>query len=109
MMAAVAEAEVEIARQQWQAAVRRLEGLRGDQRRYHRLLAQVDTLTAELRRRLGQTFTLAQLVDAYRRAESWAMETIEARDSDPGWQRETALVTDVAFHFYARGASDYRP
>jgi hypothetical protein len=109
MMAAVAEPEVEIARQQWQSAARRLEGLRGDPRSYQRLLGQVDTLTAELRRRLGQTFTLAQLVDTYRRAESWAMEAIEVRDSDPGWQRETALVTDVAFHFYARGASDYAP
>jgi hypothetical protein len=109
MMAAVAEAEVEIARQQWQSAARRLEGLRRDPRVYHRLLEQVDTLTAELRRRLGQTFTLAQLVEAYRRAEGWTMATIEARDSNPGWERETALVTDVAFHFYARGASDYAP
>jgi hypothetical protein len=109
MMAAVAEADVEIARQQWQSAARRLEGLRRDPRLYHRLHEQVDTLTAELRRRLGQTFTLRQLVDAYRRAESWTMDTIETRDSGPGWERETALVTDVAFHFYARGASDYQP
>jgi hypothetical protein len=109
MMAAVVEADVEIARQQWQAAVRRLEGMRSEPRRYHRLLGQAESLVDELRRRVGQTFTLRQLVDAYRGAESWTMQAIEARDSDAGWERETALVTDVAFHFYARGASDYAP
>ena len=76
MMAAVSEPEVESARQQWQSAARRLEGLRRDPRTYHRLHGQAETLVAELRRRVGQTFTLQQLVDAYGRAESWAMDTI---------------------------------
>jgi hypothetical protein len=105
----VVSPEVEIARQQWQAASRRLEGARNDPLRYRRLMDQVDTLTAELRRRVGQTFTLDQLVGSYRGAEAWIFGAIESRDSDPGWEREAALVSDVAFHFYSRAASDYAP
>jgi hypothetical protein len=105
----VSSPEVEIARQQWQAASRRLEGTRRDPQLYRRLTDQVDGLIAELRRRLGQTFTLDQLAAIYRGAEAWTLNAIEARDSDPGWEREAALVSDAAFHFYARGASDYRP
>jgi hypothetical protein len=101
--------EAEIARQQWQAGSRRLEGLRGDRRRYERLHGQVDTLTGELRRRIGPTFTLDQLVAEYRSTEAWAPEAVEAEDPAPGWERELALVTDAAFHVYARGASDYEP
>jgi hypothetical protein len=109
MAAAVSSPETEIARQQWQAGSRRLEGMRGDQRAYHRLAEQVDALTAELRRRLGQTFTLGQLVEVYRSAEAWTQGVVEASDPGPGWEREVALVTDTAFHYYARGASDYQP
>lgn len=107
--AAVSSPEVEIARQQWQDGSRRLETLRGEPRRYDRLHDQVESLTAELRRRVGQTFTLPQLVVEYRRAEAWALEAVEAHDPAPGWERELALVTDTAFHFYSRGASDYQP
>jgi hypothetical protein len=107
--AAVSSPEVEIARQQWQAASRRLEGLRSDPVLYHRLLGQVEAVVVELRRRVGQTFTLARLVDAYRGAEPWLLETVEAADSAPRWEREAALVGDAAFHLYARGASDYTP
>jgi hypothetical protein len=108
-MTAVTSPELEIARQQWQSAARRLEAARDDPRRYRRLHEQVDSVLSELRRRLGQTYTLAELVDAYNGAEAWALDAIEARDSEPGWQRDVALVTDAAFGFYARGASDYRP
>jgi hypothetical protein len=108
-VAAVSSPEVEIARQQWQAASRRIEGTRRDPQLYRRLMAQVDSLGAELRRRVGQTFTLAQLVRAYQGAEAWTFGAIEAHDTDPGWERETALVTDVAFHYYSRSASDYTP
>jgi hypothetical protein len=105
----VSSPEVEIARQQWQAATRQIEGTRGDPRRHDRLVRQVEAVAAELRRRIGQTFTLAQLAGSYRGAEAWTLETIEQRDSGPGWERDIALVTDAAFDLYARGASDYAP
>jgi hypothetical protein len=108
-MMSVSSPEVEIARQQWQAASRRLEGTRSDPLRYRRLTDQVDSLIAELRRRLGQTFTMTELVGTYQGAEAWTLNAIESRDSSPGWERDAALVSDAAFYFYARGASDYRP
>ena len=109
MIRAVSSPELEIARQQWEAASRRLEAARDDARRYHRLHDQVDAVTAELRRRLGQTYTLGELTRAYAGAEAWAFDAVEAVDADAGWEHEVALVTDAAFHLYARGASDYRP
>jgi chorismate-pyruvate lyase len=105
----VSSPETEIARQQWQAASRRIEVFRKDPRQYERLLDQVGSLTVELRRRVGQTFTLDQLVAAYRSAEAWGPEAVEAKDPGRGWERHVALVVDAAFHYYARGASDYRP
>ena len=109
MMAAVGSPEIEIARQQWHAGSRRLEERRNDPRVYRRLLEQVEAMTFELRRRVGQTFTLRQLADAYRDAEAWALDAVEAHDPEPGWERDVALVTDAAFHVYSSGASDYAP
>jgi hypothetical protein len=72
-------------------------------------MEQVDVLTEELRRRIGQTFTLAELVAAYERAESWSREAIEERAPYPGWARTLSMVEDAAFHTYSRGARDYEP
>jgi hypothetical protein len=105
----VSSAEIEIARQQWRAGQRRLEGLRREPRLYHRLLGQVEAMTVELRRRIGGTFSLAELADAYRRAEAWQLDTIEASDPEPGWERHVALVSDVAFDLFSHGALDYAP
>ncbi len=98
-----------MARQQWREGGRRLEGLRGDPALYHRLHVQVDAVTAELRRRVGRTFSLGQLADAYRAAEPWVLDAVEERDDEPGWQRHVALVLDASFDLYSRGATDYRP
>jgi hypothetical protein len=65
-------------------------------------------VTAELRKRLGTTFTLTELVDVYADVEDWAREAL-AEHGAPGWPRDVTLVADEAFHLYARGATDYRP
>jgi hypothetical protein len=109
MIDVVASPEIEIARQQWRDGQRRLEELRRDPPLHRRLLAQVDTVTAELRRRIGGTYTLHELADAYRSAEPWLHDTIEERDPEPGWERHATLVLDAAFDLYARGAADYEP
>jgi phage shock protein A len=100
---------LETARQEWEEAARQVEAARGDRRRYERLLAQVDVVTDELRRRVGQTFTLAELVRAYGGAEDWAREAVSERAATSGWARDVATVTAAAFHAYQRGASDYAP
>jgi hypothetical protein len=62
----------------------------------------------ELRRRVGGTFTLRELVDEYARADAWVCEAL-AEAAAPGWPRTLALVEGAAFHLYSRGAVDYAP
>jgi hypothetical protein len=101
-MSAVA---VENARHQWEDGYRRLQELASDRPLHHRLLGQVDVLRDELNRRVGQTFTLAELAAAYQDADRWLLEVLPP---GPG-ATQLGLVEDAAFHLYARGAVDYRP
>jgi hypothetical protein len=103
------DAAVEHARQEWEQSARRLEEEASDRARYERLLEQVDVIGAELRRRVGETFTLAELVRAYEQAEPWTREVVAETSPPPGWARTLALVEGAAFHRYARGAVDYVP
>jgi hypothetical protein len=93
----------------WERAYAKLEAQKNDPRRYRRLLDAVDAVTAELRARVGQTFTLEQLHGAYSTAESWSRDAVAERAPYDGWPRDLALVEDAAFHLYARGALDYEP
>jgi hypothetical protein len=100
-----------VARHQWEEGVRRLEAVDRNSRRYRQLHALVDAVLEELRRRVGQTFTLAELADAYTGSEDWVREVVVARTppkAEAGL-RDTALVQDAAFGAYARAAQDYRP
>jgi hypothetical protein len=100
---------LDTARQEWAEAAGRVEAARAQQPRYDRLLAQVDVVAGELRRRVGQTFTLDELARAYGAAESWASEVVSEQAGTPGWARDLATVTAAAFHAYRRGALDYEP
>jgi hypothetical protein len=100
--------DLELARQQWNDGDRRVQSLRRDRMRYVEVLADVDAVVADLRRRVGQTFTLAELAAVYDGADDWARELLDERFPD-AVPHEPGTVTDAAFHVYARGASDYRP
>jgi hypothetical protein len=101
-MSAVA---IENARLQWEDGYRRLNEHASDRSTHARLLAQVDVLIDELNRRVGQTFTLADLAAAYEDADRWLLEVLP-----PGAGAvQVGLVEDAAFHLYARGAVDYTP
>ena len=99
---------LEHARQEWEQGHRRLLGLASEPALYRRLNDQVDALTTELRRRVGQTFTLAELADAYTDADAWGWELL-ARNLRPADLAHAATIEDAAFHLYARGAVDYAP
>jgi hypothetical protein len=101
--------DLELARQQWEDGDRRVEATRADRARYANLHRQVELVLRELRSRLGQTFTLAELAAAYDGADRWAREAIDHADPDAPPSAEAGTVADAAFHHYARGASDYRP
>jgi hypothetical protein len=101
--------DLESARREWEDAYRRLGDADGDPAETDRMEAQLAVVSAELRRRLGSTFTLAELADEYRRADSWALEVVSEQAASPGWPRTVTVVEGAAFHLYARGAVDYEP
>jgi len=105
----VSSAELEIARGQWSEAYRRLQETRGDRVRHERLMRQIDAIAAELRKRIGESFTLAELVREYGRAERWTREAAGAVVETTAELQELAVVEDAAFHLYARGAVDFAP
>ncbi len=100
---------VDVARQEWEEGSRRLEAARDDRRRYEQLLELLELVLDELRRRMGQTYTLAELVTAYGESERWAREVLEERAAAVGWPRELTLVVAASFDAYQRGAVDYEP
>lgn len=99
---------VAAARHEWEEGHRRFE----DQAREgggEALHAQRDAVLEELRRRVGTTFTLAELVAVYDDSERWLGEAIEERAASRGWVRTASLAGDAAFHVYSRQARDYAP
>ena len=101
--------QIEVTRQEWEEGSRRLEAAREDGRRYRELLGLLELLLDELRKRIGQTYTLGELVAAYRESDRWAREVLEERAETPGWPRDLTIVLAAAFDAYQRGAADYKP
>jgi len=97
------------ARQEWEEGYRRFEAASREPAAQERLLRQLEVLTDELRRRVGQTFTIEQLAAAYERADAWALDAVSEHAANPGWPRTVAMVQAAAFHMYQRGAIDYTP
>jgi hypothetical protein len=58
---------------------------------------------AELRRRLGSTFTLRELTDLYASGVDWASDLAQRRFAGT----DSAWVVDAAFNRYAREAADF--
>jgi hypothetical protein len=92
----------ESVRQEWEEGYRRIQAEHADRRRYRALMADVDAVRDELRRRVGQTFTVADLAAAYIDADAWMRDVV----ADP---RELPLIGAAAFHQHARAATDYAP
>ncbi|MSO41930.1 MAG: hypothetical protein EXQ70_08610 [Solirubrobacterales bacterium] len=89
---------------QWEEGDRRLRELSADPRLGGRLRRAVDAIRDELRRRIGPTFTSADLAELYGRGTDWCLEAAmrsASVDFDP------QAVIDGAFHEYLRGATDY--
>ena len=102
-------ADVESARRDWEDGYRRLVAVTNDPTASDRLHQQVDAIVAELRKRVGATFTLAQLADAYAASEKWLREAVAEHAPVADWPRTITVAGDAAFHLYARGALDYAP
>jgi hypothetical protein len=100
---------LEAVRQEWNEGHRRFEEAARDPVARPRLLAQLEVVSDELRKRVGQTFTLDELAASYGAADRWVREAVEERAPTPGWPRTLSLVEAAAFHRYQRGAVDYAP
>lgn len=101
-------ADLESARVEWERAHRDLVELSRDPAAEPAVTRQLDAITAELRRRVGGTFTLHELAEAYAGADGWARGVL-SEHATPGWPRTLTLVEGAAFHRYSRGAVDYTP
>ena len=90
---------------QWKEGERRLRDAPPERRRT--LERVVESVVAELRRRLGSRFRSDELVDLYGQGTTWVIEiaTRIAPDDPDAW--DPRVTADAAFARYLREASDY--
>lgn len=100
---------VEIARHEWGEGTRKLESAREQPARYRQLLELHELVLDELRKRVGQTYTLDELVGAYAHSERWGREALDGRAAMPNWPRDLTTILAAAFDTFQRGAIDYEP
>ncbi len=95
--------------QEWREGYERFQTLASDPAGRDRLYFELETISDELRRRIGQTFTVAEAVELYGSADRWALQTVAERAPVRGWARDLTTVLAAAFCLYVRGAVDYTP
>ncbi len=100
-------ASTELAMMEWQEGLDRLEHLHAGRKREAVYRHVVDGIVAELTRRVGQTFTLADLTRVYADSAGWARQVAQ-NTTDEVWAHDLTIVADAAFARFARNASDYR-
>lgn len=100
---------IEIARHEWGEGTRKLEAAREEPGRYRQLLELHELVLDELRKRVGQTYTLEELVAAYAQSDRWGREVLDERASVAGWPRDLTTILEAAFDTFQRGAIDYEP
>jgi hypothetical protein len=89
---------------QWEEGARELASIEDprDRRQADRV---IDAIRLELRRRIGPTFSAAELADLYGEGTDWAQQI--ALDVAPGAEGEAQTLADAAFWAYLRGAGDF--
>jgi hypothetical protein len=89
---------------QWEDGYRALQALTDPR---HRRLADrvVDGIREELRRRIGPTFSAAELADLYGTGTDWCLQI--AIDAAPAIEGDAQSLADAAFWLYLRGATDF--
>lgn len=89
---------------QWEDGYRALQAL--DDPRQRRLADRVvDAMREELRRRIGPTFSAAQLADLYGSGTDWCLQVVI--DVAPPLEGDAQSLADAAFWLYLRGAGDF--
>jgi len=67
----------------------------------------VTRIEAELRKRLGGTFTTDELAELYDRGTGWCTDLAAAVAPDAPWAWDARTVADAAFLRYLRDARDF--
>jgi hypothetical protein len=98
---------VENALYEWEEGYRRLQGLGDRPALYGRVLAAIDAIRDELRRRVGATFTVADLADLYGHGTDWCLAVAAAVAPEESTDWDSQAVADAAFHLHLRGARDW--
>ncbi|HVO53875.1 MAG TPA: hypothetical protein VMT37_05620 [Solirubrobacterales bacterium] len=89
---------------QWEDGYRAVQAI--DDPRRRRLADRViGVVRDELRRRIGPTFTAAELADLYGADTDWCQQV--ALDVAPGIAEDAQTLADAAFWLYLRGATDF--
>jgi hypothetical protein len=92
---------------QWEEGYSRLEAVRSEPGLHRALGRAVVAVEDELRKRLGSTFSVAELAGLYREDSDWGLElTMHAL---PGRSElwDSSTVVDAAFYLYMREAADF--
>jgi hypothetical protein len=89
---------------QWEEGYRELAAL-SDPRERRLADRVVDAVREELRRRIGPTFTAAELADLYGTGTDWCLQI--AIDVAPAAEGDAHSLADAAFWLYLRGAGDF--
>jgi hypothetical protein len=97
------------ARADWAAGERRLAAERRDPTRGPTLDRLTEEIRRELVRRIGRTYTMAELVTAYEGAGPWARDLSQRLAPGQAWAHDLSLVADPVFAAAARGARDWKP
>jgi hypothetical protein len=95
---------IENAMFQWEEGRRSLQALGEDPKARRRADRIVDAIREELRRRVGSTFTAAELADCYGQGTEWCLQL--AAQVDPG-TADAHTLADAAFWLYLQSASDF--
>ncbi len=95
----------ETAREQWEQGLDRLADAYPEQQ--PTLERVTRAIQSEIRRRLGGTFTLDELVDLYDAGTGWCTDLAVEEAPDEAFAWDARIVADAAFGRYARGARDF--
>lgn len=92
---------------QWEDGWRKLQQTRSEPTVYRALGRVVIAVQDELRKRLGSTFTIAELAALYREDSDWGLEV--AIETVPNQSRvwDSSTGVDAAFYLYMREAADF--
>jgi hypothetical protein len=98
---------VESAIYQWEEGARRVSDLSRDPELSRILDRAVEAVRDELRRRIGPSFTAADLAELYSRGTDWCLAAARRTDPERASTLDPQAVTDGAFWRHLRSASDW--